>query len=270
MYTHNDKGEIHGSPALDNELVTAYYVDGLRHRDGDAPAVINKTGACVNEWYVNGLRHRDGDKPAVIDKYGRAEWWVNGERHRDEGKPAVVDGSHKRWYVNGKPYRPDNLPTAESTSKIDLGYKNVGPLRTWHNARGEKHRDNDLPAEIDEFGNQRWYTNGVHYRAGGAPSTIEASGTMCWTDEQGLLHREGNAPACITSKGVMYWYSHGTLLRDKVNTTPGCTCDTREWKRHPLYWYRTPCACPTLVKTDIPVKTDPPVVQETRKRARVE
>lgn len=31
-------------------------------------------------WYVNGLRHRDNDLPAIEHANGTREWWVNGKR----------------------------------------------------------------------------------------------------------------------------------------------------------------------------------------------
>ena len=86
-----------------------YYVndDGLLHRDGDLPAVINTDGS--QHWFINGFRHRDDDQPAAIytsESYyngGHQYWFINGELHRDNNQPAVIygDGS-KEWYVGGK------------------------------------------------------------------------------------------------------------------------------------------------------------------------
>lgn len=53
-------------------------------------------------WLRNGVRHRDGDKPAVIGNHYRA-WYINGCFHRDGTKPAIIyqDGS-LRWYTYGR------------------------------------------------------------------------------------------------------------------------------------------------------------------------
>lgn len=88
-----------------------YYVndDGLLHRDGDLPAVINTDGS--QHWFRNGRRHRDNDQPAAIytsESFynGSQYWYINGELHRDNNQPAVIygDGS-KEWYVDGKRVR---------------------------------------------------------------------------------------------------------------------------------------------------------------------
>lgn len=55
---------------------------GIRHRDGDKPAIIFANGSKF--WYRDGLLHRDGDKPAVVYLDGQKEWWTFGSFIREE------------------------------------------------------------------------------------------------------------------------------------------------------------------------------------------
>jgi len=50
------------------------------------------------EWYVNGLRHREHDKPAIRSGPHYAEWYKNGQKHRDGKKPYCVSGNSS-WYI---------------------------------------------------------------------------------------------------------------------------------------------------------------------------
>ena len=53
-------------------------------------------------WYQNGLIHRDGDKPAIINSNGDKYWYKNGKMHRDEDNPAIIfTNGEKKWYKNG-------------------------------------------------------------------------------------------------------------------------------------------------------------------------
>jgi hypothetical protein len=52
-------------------------------------------------WYINGLRHREKDKPAVEWKNGTKKWYINGLRHRKNDKPAIeFSNGRKEWYIN--------------------------------------------------------------------------------------------------------------------------------------------------------------------------
>lgn len=79
------------------------------HREGDAPAVIYKSGRMC--WYKYGELHRDSDKPADVHPGKYESWYVRGERHRDSDKPAIVreDGSCE-WFVQGKLHRVGGEP----------------------------------------------------------------------------------------------------------------------------------------------------------------
>jgi len=77
-----------------------WYRNGLEHRDGDKPAVVNADG--IQVWYQNGVVHRRGDKPAFTRPDGYQAWWFYGKRHRGGGQPAVVYPSGtKEWWTNG-------------------------------------------------------------------------------------------------------------------------------------------------------------------------
>ncbi len=74
-----------------------YYKDGVRHREGDYPAIISHRGDL--EYYKNGALHRDNDvngftQPTRILK-GILEYYKNGKRHRERDpdsilRPAIV------------------------------------------------------------------------------------------------------------------------------------------------------------------------------------
>jgi hypothetical protein len=81
-----------------------WYKNGLRHRDGDKPAIIYSE--CSLRWYKNGKCHRDGDKPARIWENGTLKWVKNGQLHRDDDKPAAIyaEGTLE-WWKNGLKHR---------------------------------------------------------------------------------------------------------------------------------------------------------------------
>ena len=105
-------------------------------------------------WYKEGLKHRDGDLPAVVWYSGRREWYKNGLLHRDGDLPAIVwsDGS-QQWYKEGKIHRDGDLPAIVLSNGDQVWFKD-----------GEQHRDGDLPAAIYDNGHQVWYKEGVFIR----------------------------------------------------------------------------------------------------------
>lgn len=76
-----------------------WYLCGLKHRDGDLPAVVNKLRG-GREWYQLGLRHRDGNLPAVEEEEcGTMEWWVNDKKTGDQDDPppgAIFPGQQTK------------------------------------------------------------------------------------------------------------------------------------------------------------------------------
>jgi ribosomal protein L25 (general stress protein Ctc) len=87
------------------------------HRNSDKPAI---TSSMHYEWWVNGLRHRDGDLPAVVYNNGYSAWYKNGVRHRSGGKPAII-------YTNGNSTYWENgsLVPKSKNNKINLNLKYV-------------------------------------------------------------------------------------------------------------------------------------------------
>jgi len=75
-------------------------------------------GVYTEEWTVSGLRHRDGDMPAVVCISEHAtirKWCVRGALHREHG-PAHLktypDGrEHGLWFRDGIPFAPAHAPT---------------------------------------------------------------------------------------------------------------------------------------------------------------
>jgi hypothetical protein len=137
-----------------------WFKNGLIHRDGDEPALIQEDGG--RRWYKEGVLHRDNDLPAIVTTDSQ-EWWVNGMWHRDNGEPAIVSPNFKAWYVNGKRHRENDLPAEDGLFKF--WYKN-----------GVRHRDATdpqigllLPASIWSPDETRWYLNGVRVDEHGKP-----------------------------------------------------------------------------------------------------
>lgn len=60
-------------------------------------------------WFRHGLRHRDGDLPAVEAANGERAWYQNGVFHR-EGGPAIkfADG-REEWWNKGRKLEPDEV-----------------------------------------------------------------------------------------------------------------------------------------------------------------
>jgi len=65
------------SLTIDANGTKCWFKDGLRHRDGDKPAVIFTNG--TRYWYKWGLRHRSGGRPAIVYADGTKEHWEHGE-----------------------------------------------------------------------------------------------------------------------------------------------------------------------------------------------
>ena len=92
------------------------------------------------------------------------------------------------------------------------------------------HRGGDLPAMVDEIGNQFWYRDGRLHRGGDEPAVVHASGARFWYKEgelhpayadggrewyrDGKRHRDGDLPAIVDADGSSYWYKEGMLHRD--------------------------------------------------------
>jgi hypothetical protein len=92
----------HVLPFLDNSM---YNITGSWEKDyferWDIP--FGKYIDINQEWYVDGIRHRDGDKPAIRNGHGHMVWYKNGEKRRDDpDKPVCISGNQGYWIVDGK------------------------------------------------------------------------------------------------------------------------------------------------------------------------
>lgn len=83
-----------------------------------------------------------------------------------------------------------------------------------HFYNGKKHRDNDLPAEIDVFGTQSWYQRGKLHRDGDKPAVVFRDGRGNMWYQRGKLHRDGDKPAKVWAGLLLEWYQHGELHRE--------------------------------------------------------
>jgi len=80
--------------------------EGLRHREGDRPAVVWYRADGSVEWeefWKEGLLHREGDRPAAVSyradgSVERESFWKEGQQYTPsktkpcEGKTAEIDG----------------------------------------------------------------------------------------------------------------------------------------------------------------------------------
>lgn len=76
--------------------------DGLLHRDGDEPAMIEDNGC--KYWYKNGYLHRD-DGPAWTHPNGSFIWYCNNVVHRLTGKATYFTHTGASvWVIAGEEY----------------------------------------------------------------------------------------------------------------------------------------------------------------------
>jgi hypothetical protein len=117
-YLNGKKHRVDG-PAVITGTRREWYFNDLRHRS-DGPAVESDSTeigtawnpTIVQEWWLNGVKHRSGDLPAVVHVNGTLEWWQWGKRHRPHG-PAIMSYYNNsisntpttHWYQNGLLHR---------------------------------------------------------------------------------------------------------------------------------------------------------------------
>lgn len=179
---HRPYAALCHNKSVQTELMAAYTKkndDGnwvLPNRELHSPsnAVPAVTEYERNSWWKNGLKHRDGDLPAVVWSDGDEEWWVNGKRHRENDLPAVCWNTVKEWWKNGRCHRDGDLPAVIKTYP-----DTVRPRREWLK-NGSYHRENDLPAIEWEDGMDEWYWNGERHRDGGNPALVHPDGLKQW------------------------------------------------------------------------------------------
>lgn len=66
-----------------------------------------ENGFPKEEYFIDGLRHRDYDLPAVVFNDKHSYWYLNGLMHRDNNKPAIINGNFFYYYKNGKKYKEE-------------------------------------------------------------------------------------------------------------------------------------------------------------------
>jgi len=67
----------------------------------------HQKGFPVEEYFIDGLRHRDYDLPAVVFEKGHSYWYQNGLMHRDNDRPAIINGEFLFYYKNGVKYKEE-------------------------------------------------------------------------------------------------------------------------------------------------------------------
>jgi hypothetical protein len=125
---------------------TYYLPNGYIHRSNDMPAIEYEDGTLV--YMQMNLVHRNNDKPSIITK--SAHVGIN-------GRPAISSAAKDRlildakiWYKHGKIHRDNDLPAAIN-DQVSMWYQN-----------NEKHRDGCLPAVTYMDGVRVWYIHGCH------------------------------------------------------------------------------------------------------------
>jgi hypothetical protein len=82
---------------------------------------------------------------------------------RENDLPSLVDQNIKRWYKNGKQHRDNDLPAYVNEENGTVAWRQDG-LR---------HRENDKPAYIcKDLGMFEWFQRGKHHRDGNNPAVI--------------------------------------------------------------------------------------------------
>ena len=102
----------------------------------------------------------------------------------------------KMMYMNGKLYcieRPDE-------------YKELY-------AKGQLHREGDLPAVEYVYGYRAWYVNGQYHRGCGLPAVEYSNGDKSWW-VNGHRHRDNDLPAVEKANGSKEWYKFGQRHRE--------------------------------------------------------
>jgi hypothetical protein len=173
---------------FENEEKKYHDQTGRLHRIG-GPAKIEKDGTL--SWCQNGLLHREDGPAYVYPKRKYSAWYINGERHREDGPSMVYDDKPRdnQYHIHGQAVSKNDLPNYVEPEKkivVDPADPPVGAIVTeygdltlfsvsgyvlmsrnrkngeviWYNAKGQIHRDDDLPAFITKSGLKQWYQNG--------------------------------------------------------------------------------------------------------------
>jgi hypothetical protein len=131
LHREGDKPAIYQSDS-DGTFVFEHYFKGNLHRDNEQAAVSRYDGTVWRyEWYKHGLKHRDGDKPAVIYDWNSGKlvriWFKQGRRHRENG-PAFTrvqpwGDTREEWYYYGKRHRNFGFPAVICKDSLGVSTK---------------------------------------------------------------------------------------------------------------------------------------------------
>jgi len=125
MWHKNGKlHRTHGKPAIIREspkIRRYYYYNYFQNLSEEETAGSYEKGFPQEEYFIDGLRHRDFDLPAVVFDSKHSYWYQNGLMHRDNDKPAIINGNFFYYYKNGKKYKEE---ICYGNKKVDWIMKN--------------------------------------------------------------------------------------------------------------------------------------------------
>jgi hypothetical protein len=112
----------------------------------------------------------------------------------------------------------------------------IPSTRKWYDGDGMLHRDDDLPAAVED-GYWGWYCHGKLHRDGDLPAVVHFDHKTRFWYQHGKLHRDGDLPALMYTDGSRAWYKHGKLHRDgdlpaKVCLDGFSQSGTQRWYKH--------------------------------------
>jgi hypothetical protein len=117
-YLVNDMDFRFRGPGIyaDHFCTLQFYLDkdGKFHRD-DGPAIHD---AKSHIWYRHGLRHREGDLPAMDMENGDKAWYREGQKHRETGPAVIYGDGRQEWWLKGRQVSEDEFK-AQEREKID-------------------------------------------------------------------------------------------------------------------------------------------------------
>jgi hypothetical protein len=77
------------------------------------------------------------------------------------------------------------------------------------------HRDGDLPAFENNYGDKFWYILGLEHRDNDLPAIEEANGSKSWWIS-GKRHRDNDLPAYEHTTGNKSWYKNGVKYNPTI------------------------------------------------------
>lgn len=112
----------------------------------------------------------------------------------------------------------------ESYPTLYKNYSGYGNTIIWEKKDGKRHRENDLPAYVDEAGFKAWYLNGDLNRNGDKPARVWVNGHRSW-ERNSQTHRGGGKPAEIITgeegNAVLRYFIDGRFQREvELNVPP--------------------------------------------------